>query len=87
MAMFIDASVTGAWMMPDESSVIVTEIGRRVLAGGACEPDLFAHELCNLLVMGVECRCLPEEMFRGQLARIEQIPSRVMAPGPSKRSA
>jgi hypothetical protein len=79
--------VTGAWVKPDERSVIATKIGRRVLAEGACVPDLFAHELCNLLVMCVQGRRLPEEMFRGQLARIEQIPSRVMAPGPSKRSA
>ncbi|MCA3586055.1 MAG: type II toxin-antitoxin system VapC family toxin [Methylocystis sp.] len=87
MAMIIDASVAGAWVMPDERSAIATEIGRRVLAEGACVPDLFAHELRNLLVMGVQRRRLPEDLFWDQLARIEQMPIRVVPSGPSKRIA
>lgn len=87
MVMIIDASIAGAWVMPDESSVIATEIGRRVLEGGACVPDLFAHEVRNLLVMGVQRRRLPEDLFWAQLARIEQMPIRVVPSGPSKRIA
>ena len=87
MAMIIDASVAGAWVMPDDRGVIATEIGRRILAECACVPNLFAHELCNLLVTGVQRRRLPEDLFWDQLARIEQIPIRVMPPGPSKRIA
>ena len=87
MAMIIDASMAGAWVMPDERSAIATDIGRRVLQEGACAPDLFAHEVRNLLVMGVQRRRLPEDLFWEQLARIEQMPIRVMQPGPGKRVA
>ena len=87
MAMVIDASVAGAWVMPDERSTVATEIGRRVLKDGAYVPDLFAHEIRNLLVMGVQRRRIPMDLFLEQLARIEQMPIHVVASGPSKRLA
>ena len=85
--MVIDASVAGAWVMPDERSAIATDIGRRVLKDGACVPDLFAHEIRNLLIMGVQRRRIPMDLFWDQLARIEQMPIRTVASGPSKRIA
>ena len=87
MAMVIDASVAGAWVMPDERSDIATEIGCRVLKDGACVPDLFAHEIRNLLIMGVQLRRIPIDLFWDQLARIEHMPIRTVASGPSKRVA
>lgn len=86
-AIVIDASVAGAWVLPDERSAIAIDIGRRLLKDGACVPDLFAHEIRNLLIMAVQRRRIPADLFWEQLARIEQMPIRAVASGPAKRIA
>ena len=87
MAFVVDASIAGAWLMPDERIAAATPLGRRVLADGAGAPDLFRHEVRNLLVMAVQRRRLPEDLLWVQLTRIESMPIRLAPPGPSARIA
>jgi predicted nucleic acid-binding protein len=87
MSFVVDASIAGAWLMPDERSAAATPLGRRVLANGAVAPDLFRHEVRNLLVMAVQRRRMPEDLLWTQLARIEKMPIRLVPSGPSARIA
>ena len=73
----VDVSVAGAWIMPDESSTISVAIGERVLAETAWVPDLFWHEVRNLLVMARGRSRIPEDLVWRQLERIETMPIRV----------
>jgi len=87
MTFVVDTSIAGAWLMPDERSAAATPLGRRVLAEGAVAPDLFRHEVRNLLVMAVQRRRMPEDLLWAQLARVETMPIRLMPSGPSARIA
>ena len=83
MTFVVDASIAGAWLMPDERSAAATPLGRRVLAEGAVAPDLFRHEVRNLLVMAVQRRRMPEDLLWAELARVVTMPIRLMPSGPS----
>jgi predicted nucleic acid-binding protein len=87
MALIVDASVAGSWAMPDERRDEATAIGRRVLAEGARAPDLFWHEIRNLLVLGVRRKRLTEEEFWRQFERIERMPIRTAPTASSRRIA
>src|SRR3954454_3150043 len=87
MSFVVDASVAGSWLMPDERSAAVTQLGRRMLADGAVALDLFRHEVRNLLVMAVQRGRMPEDLLWAQLARIERMPIRLALSGPSARIA
>ena len=87
MTFVVDASVAGSWLMPDERSTAATPLGRRVLAKGAVAPDLFRHEVRNLLVIAVQRRRMPEDLLWAQLTRIEKMPIRLVPSGPSARIA
>ncbi|RFB76594.1 type II toxin-antitoxin system VapC family toxin [Methylovirgula sp. 4M-Z18] len=73
----VDVSVAGAWIMPDESSTVSVAVGERVLAETAWVPDLFWHEVRNLLVMACRHGRIPEDLVWRQLERIETMPIRV----------
>jgi predicted nucleic acid-binding protein len=72
--MVIDASMAGTWLLPDEANTACTAIGQRVVDGGAEVPDLFWHEIRNLLIMGVQRKRITESQFWQQLTRIENMP-------------
>ena len=85
MAFVTDASVAGAWVLPDEASPVATILGRRMLAEGVLVPDLFWHEIRNLLVLSLKRGRLSADDFWIQLARLERMPVRVAPPSPSAR--
>lgn len=53
-AFVLDASLTLAWMLPDEASDYGDAILQQVLAGKAWVPDLWPHEVANALVMALK---------------------------------
>ena len=48
----VDASLAGAWLLPDEQSDAAAEILRQILDGRRelAVPDLWPYEMMNLLV-------------------------------------
>ncbi len=80
MVFVIDASVALVWFLPDEESSVADSVLARVDAGSAIAPDLFWHEMRNVLMIAWRRQRLPRadvdhSMMRlGQL-KIETVPS------------
>ena len=45
MAFVVDASIAGAWLLPDEDNVIVEQAMIRMADEDAWAPDLLRHEI------------------------------------------
>lgn len=50
MPIVIDASVAASWILPDERSPIAEQVLRDLPQEGGVVPDLFLHEIRNILV-------------------------------------
>ena len=55
MPIVIDASLAASWILPDEHSPIAEQVLRDLPQEGGVVPDLFLHEIRNILVTN-ECR-------------------------------
>ena len=84
MALVVDASMAGTWLLPDEANAACTAIGQRIVNEGASVPDLFWHEIRNLLIMAVQRRRISETQFWEQLRRIEEMPIQSSSRRPSE---
>jgi predicted nucleic acid-binding protein len=74
MAFVIDASVAAAWFLPDEDSDAATVIARRLATEQAYVPNLFHHEMRNLLVAACRRGRIPEDLFFLQLSKLDKLP-------------
>ena len=83
MALVIDASIAGTWLLPDEANTACTAIGQRVVDEGAKVPDLFWHEIRNLLIMGVQRKRITETQVWHQIEQIENMPVHTALQRPS----
>ena len=50
MPIIIDASIAASWILPDEHSPIAEQVLRDLPQEGGVVPDLFLHEIRNILV-------------------------------------
>ncbi len=50
MALVVDASFAAGWVLPDEGGPAIDAVLREVEASGGRVPDLFWHEMRNLVV-------------------------------------
>jgi predicted nucleic acid-binding protein len=74
MTLVIDASVAATWFIPDEATAATDDILRRVHNGGAHVPDLFWHEIRNVLIIACRRRRLPVDEARLSITRLTQLP-------------
>lgn len=74
MAFVVDASVAAAWFLPDEDNEAANVIARRLESEGALAPDLFWHEMRNLLALACQRGRLPEDLLFLQLRMLDEIP-------------
>ena len=81
MTIVVDASICAGWFLPDEQTEAATQIGRQVATEGARVPDLYWHEMRNLLVLAMRRGRLPEDMLLLQLAKLEKLPIRSAGAG------
>jgi len=51
MEIVIDASVSAAWLLPDEDSVIATKAFDLVFMNRAFVPGIWKFEICNIIVV------------------------------------
>ena len=72
----VDASFTGAWLLPDENSAAADEVLGLALQGKAqlCAPDLWTYELFNLLIMAERRGRIDPPQIPGALHLIQQVP-------------
>jgi predicted nucleic acid-binding protein len=76
MSFLVDASIAGSWFLPDEATSITTELARRMADEGAAAPDLFWHEVRNLLITANRRGRLPAADLAAQLDALEALPVR-----------
>lgn len=76
MAFVPDASVAAAWLLPDEEAALADRALDRLADETAMVPDLFWHELRNLLLSAERRGRIDERHADGSVARIRQLPIR-----------
>jgi predicted nucleic acid-binding protein len=76
MSLVVDASISAAFLLPDEQSEVAAAIGRRLAADGARAPDLFWHEMRNVLLTAVRRGRMDEDALYEQLSAVESLPIR-----------
>ena len=74
MRFVIDASVTVAWLMPDETSDIARMAFDRLLENEALAPGLWWYEVRNVLLMNERRRRIAREDIAELLAALERLP-------------
>lgn len=72
-AIAVDASIAVVWFLPDEVSPIADEALRRLNDGVAMVPDLFWHEMRNVLMISYRRRRLSLEEVWHSMHRLEQL--------------
>ncbi len=74
----VDASVSGAWVLPDESSQAAERLLEKIVAGELelSVPDLWSYELTNLLLAAFRRRRIDEETVWEAHRLIGEIPVR-----------
>lgn len=76
MSFVVDASFAAAWFLPDEDSEATTVLARRIEEKPGAVPNLFHHEMRNLLVLAFRRGRLSEDILFFQIGRLERMPLR-----------
>ena len=74
----IDASITIAWILPDEHSDLARTVRDRVLAEGAVVPSIWTLEVTNILVMAQRRARTDAASVTQALALLQQLPVTVV---------
>ena len=83
MSFALDASIAAGWFLPSQESAATAAIGRRLGDAPARAPDLFWHEVRNLLVIACRRGRLPEDLLLLHLSKLEKLAIRNAGPGDS----
>lgn len=79
MPFVVDSSVAAGWVLPDEANDGITALGRRLEDAAASVPDLFWHEMRNLLVLACRRERLDPDLLLQALGKIGRLPLRTAA--------
>lgn len=79
MSFVLDASVTMAWILPDEGTTEITELFERLLTEGAVVPSLWKLEVANTLLMAERRGRLDTKFRQAALTDLEIMPIRIDA--------
>ena len=74
MAFVTDASIAAAWLLPDEESALAETALDRLVDEAACVPDLFWHELRNILISAERRGRIDRRHTDSSIARIRRLP-------------
>jgi predicted nucleic acid-binding protein len=87
MGFVVDASLAGSWVLPDERNTEATALARALLQGGVLAPNLFWHEVRNLLVSARRSGRLDDETLALQLGALDRLPIADAGRGDGKATA
>ena len=76
MAFVTDASIAAAWLLPDEGSALAETALGRLADEPVCVPDLFWHELRNVLISAERRGRIDRHHADSSMARIRRLPIR-----------
>lgn len=78
MPFVVDASIASAWLLPDEENVEAEAALSLLEIDDAVVPDLFWHEMRNILLVAERKRRIGSEDILACLVRLESLPLRTM---------
>ena len=81
MGFVADASVVGAWLLPDETNVLAERALARLAGEDALAPDLLWHEIRNLLLTAARRQRIAGEDIVALLYRLADTPLKNAGPG------
>lgn len=76
MNLVVDASVAGAWFLPDEGVPLADRALEQALRGvcSLCAPEIWVYEMLNLLVTAIRRGRMDESRLEPALAALEALP-------------
>ena len=81
MAFVVDASIVGAWLLPDEDNVIAEQAMIRMADEDAWAPDLLRHEIRSILLSAERRGRITDDLLHSALARFRGLPLKLAGPG------
>jgi predicted nucleic acid-binding protein len=81
MAFFVDASIAGAWLLPDEENTLAEQETARMADENAVAPDLLRHEIRSIMLNGERRGRISDDLAHSALARFRVLPLQLLAPG------
>jgi predicted nucleic acid-binding protein len=81
MAFIVDASVVGAWLLPDEANALAELAMARLQDEDALAPDLLWHEVRSLLLTAARRHRIAGEDIIALLYRLADTPLKNVGPG------
>ncbi|MBO9102058.1 MULTISPECIES: type II toxin-antitoxin system VapC family toxin [unclassified Rhizobium] len=81
MAFIVDASIAGAWLLPDEENTIADQMMERMVDEDAWAPDLLRHEIRSILLSAERRGRISDDLIHSALARFRALPLKLVGPG------
>lgn len=81
MTFIVDASIAGAWLLPDEDNTIADQAMERMADEDAWAPDLLRHEIRRILLSAERRGRISDDLIHSALARLRRLPLKFVGPG------
>ena len=81
MAFVVDASIAGAWLLPDEENTTAEQAMTRMAEEDAVAPDLLRHEIRSILLSAEKRERISADFIHSALARFRALPLQLSGPG------
>ena len=81
MAFVVDASIAGAWLLPDEENMLADQAMIRMADEDAVAPDLLRHEIRSILLSAEKRERISADFVHSALARFRGLPLQFAGPG------
>ncbi|GLU28038.1 type II toxin-antitoxin system VapC family toxin [Brucella sp. NBRC 12950] len=78
MAFIVDASVAGAWLLPDEDHPFAAQMMNQLADEDAVAPELLQHEIRTILLIAEKRGRIAEDMVYTALTRFRALPLRLI---------
>ncbi|MBX5242009.1 type II toxin-antitoxin system VapC family toxin [Rhizobium sp. NLR22b] len=81
MAFVVDASIAGAWLLPDEDNTLAEQAMLRMADEDAVAPDLLRHEIRGILLSAERRGRISDDLVHSALSRLRALPLKLVGPG------
>ncbi len=81
MAFVVDASIAGAWLLPDEENEVAEQAMARMADEDAFAPDLLRHEIRSILLSAGRRGRVSDDFIHSAMARFRGLPLKLLGPG------
>ncbi|MCV3768726.1 type II toxin-antitoxin system VapC family toxin [Rhizobium sp. TRM95796] len=74
MTFIVDASIAGAWLLPDETNLLAEQAMSRLADEDAIAPDLLRHEIRSILLNAERRGRISDDFVHAALSRFRSLP-------------